>query len=172
MPSERRHDSAVSKLDVHQLEDIPSVATVAGIEEPLPSGLHIADSAVVLVNDDAAAPGRIVGSRVQEVEIVAPKDRRSVGTPVTRVLLEVLLNLLREVLAGPVVHLETRSLTLNHRGQQFVHQLQVPAGIDVLTAGHADEVSCREGGVDREVRHILHRGQRVRRNQNVLGAAS
>ena len=64
MPSERRNHRAVSKLNVHQLEDIPAVAAVAGIEEPLASGLHITDPAVVLVNDDAAAPGRIVAGRV------------------------------------------------------------------------------------------------------------
>ena len=64
VPAERRNHSAVSELDVHQLEDIPAVAAIAGIEEPLASGLHITDAAVVLVNDDAAAPGRIVAGRV------------------------------------------------------------------------------------------------------------
>ena len=64
MPTERRNHSTVSELDVHQLKNIPAVTAVAGIKEPFASGLHITDPAVVLVNDDAAAPGRVVGSRV------------------------------------------------------------------------------------------------------------
>ena len=144
VPSERRHHGAVGELGVHQLKDITPVGPVSGIEKPLASGLHIADAAVVLVHDDAATPGRVVGGRVQEVEIVAAQHRRRVGTPVARVLLEVLFDLLGEVLAGPVVDLEAGGFALDHGCQQLVHQLEVPAGVHVLTSGHADQILSSE----------------------------
>ena len=172
MPAERRHHSAVGELGVHQLEDVLAVAAVAGVEEPLASGLHIADAAVVLVNDDASAPGGIITFRVQEVEVVATQHRRRVRTPVARVLFEVLLNLLREVLAGPIVDLKAGRFALDHRGQQLIHQRHIPAGVHVLATGHADDVRSGERRVDREVREVVERRERVGRDQNVLGAAS
>jgi len=172
VPAEWGHHGAVRELDVHELEDVPAVAAVSGVEQPLVGRLHIADAAVVLVHDDPATPRRVVAVCVQEVEIVAPQHWRGVAAPVTGVLLEVLLDLLGEVLSRPIVDLKAGGFAFDHVGQQLIHQLHIPAGIYVLSPGHPDQVCRRERRVDGEVRQILHRGERIGRDQDVLSTAS